>query len=262
MCPCYDLGCVCVCMRALGFVCMLLCLWQTSAGELQTRPDILARSKFTSRLSPYPRLSPGSFTPIIPGVCHMYTRNLTHAHMQACNQLKEASKNVIRYLYSHDFKYQKPLQICDVVCYIVYNADNATNHTQTYTHIHCVNTWAKNPAECVNNMYIICGKCWVTADDTGMNMCNIWVTQILWFESSNAHLRATSDKNCDKTPVSDNKVHISIQIIWDKRHQWAIYIDMRKVGMHIQLAIIQLQPLVSQIIHCLRLFEDILWSFQ
>lgn len=53
--------------------------------------------------------------------------------MQACNQLKEASKNVIRYLYLHDFKYQKPLQICDVVCYIVYNADNATNHTHIYT---------------------------------------------------------------------------------------------------------------------------------
>lgn len=35
-------------------LCVCVCLWQTSAGEPQTGPDILARSKYTSRLSPYP----------------------------------------------------------------------------------------------------------------------------------------------------------------------------------------------------------------
>lgn len=46
---------VCVCTHSCQWKGKCVCVhkWQTSAGELQTGPDILARSKYTSRLSPY-----------------------------------------------------------------------------------------------------------------------------------------------------------------------------------------------------------------
>lgn len=43
--------------------CVGLCEWQTSAGEPQTGPDILARSKYTSGLSSYPLLPSSSLCP-------------------------------------------------------------------------------------------------------------------------------------------------------------------------------------------------------
>lgn len=45
---------ICKCMCAHVFMCVYG--WQTGAGEPQTGPDILARSKYTSRLSPYAML--------------------------------------------------------------------------------------------------------------------------------------------------------------------------------------------------------------